>query len=212
MTALSDGNKKGIANAVPFIVSGNILKGRIQPGNVRYMKHDFKDPYLNIGSKVITKGKKSLFESSKVVIAGMTKEIRATYVKNPLAVGVGVFSVTRSDIPMDAVSAVLNSLAFTFLYREKFEAKHLAGGYLAINASQLKDADFPSDLSDKEIKELSTWAKSIGTKGFSLKDRIEYERYVASLFGVTAKEIGTLEVFDKESAEVIEALRKAKAA
>lgn len=212
LKALTDGNKKSSKGLVRFIVSGNILKGKIQFGKVRYMKHDFSDPYLNLTSKVITKGKRELFECPKVVIAGMTKEIRAVYAKEPLAVGVGVFSVTESQIPMEAVSAILNSLAFTFLYREKFEAKHLAGGYLAINASQLKDADFPEDISPADVKELTSWSKKLASKNFSTKERIEYEKFVANLFGLAPKEIGKLEVFDSESAEVIEAFRKGKAA
>lgn len=207
LQALSDGKPKSPGTYVPFVVSGSISKASIAFGNVRYMKHDFSQPYMNVAHKVITKGKRSLFESEKVVIAGMTKEIRATYSSSPLAVGVGVFSIIKCNYKFQAIAAALNSLAFTYLFRLKFEAKHLAGGYLAINASQLNDADFPIELSDEDEKKLVSWYKKMSSKNYKLADRLEFERYAAGLFGVSEKDIGRLEVFDTNSAEVITALR-----
>lgn len=210
LRALSDSKKGGSKSHIPFVVSGSIQKAKVTFGNVRYMKHDFKDPYLNVQSPVITSGKRSLFQNEKIVIAGMTKEIRCFHTTSPLAVGVGVFSITKSKFPMAAVSAVLNSLAFSVLYREKFEAKHLAGGYLAINASQLKDADFPTDISKDDLKNLMSWNKKMTSSALNLKDRLVYEKFVANLLGVTSKEIAKLSIYDVESKEVILALAAEK--
>lgn len=212
LTALTESTKKNGKSKVPFIVSGNIGKGRLEFGNVRYMKHDFSNPVLDLSSDVITKGKKKLFENPKVIIAGMTKEIRTVYIKEPLAVGVGVFSVTSSNLPLEAVAAILNSLAFSYLYREKFEAKHLAGGYLAINASQLEEADFPSEISENDIKSLVKWSGKMSSKSYSTDDRLNFELFAAQLFGLSPKEISKLEIFDNESKAVLEKLRIAKAA
>jgi hypothetical protein len=207
LKALNDGKPKTPGVHVPFVVSGSISKASISFGNVRYMKHDFSEPYMNVAHKEITKGKRSLFESEKVVIAGMTKEIRATYSSSPLAVGVGVFSVTKCNYKLQAIAAAMNSLAFTYLFRLKFEAKHLAGGYLAINASQLNDADFPSTLSEEDEKTLVGWYKKMSSKSFKLADRLEFEKFAAGLFGVSLKSLGSLEIFDTESAEVIASFR-----
>ncbi|MFN8790825.1 MAG: Eco57I restriction-modification methylase domain-containing protein [Bdellovibrionales bacterium] len=207
LKALSDGKPRTPGVHVPFVVSGSISKASIAFGNVRYMKHDFSEPYMNVAHKEISKGKRSLFESEKVVIAGMTKEIRATYSSTPLAVGVGVFSIKKCNYKFQAIAAALNSLAFTYLFRLKFEAKHLAGGYLAINASQLNDADFPAEISDEDEKALVSWYKKMSSKNYKLSDRLEFERYAASIFSVSIKDIGSLEIFDTESAEVIAAFR-----
>ena len=211
LKALHEGEPKTAGTFVPFVVSGSIAKANIELGKVRYMKHDFASPYMNVAHKAISKGKRELFESEKIIIAGMTKEIRACHVSTPLAVGVGVFSITESRYRFATVAAALNSLAFTYLFREKFEAKHLAGGYLAINAGQLNDADFPMDISTEDQRILASWYAKMKTKNFKLKDRIEFETYAAKLFGLSSKVIARLDVFDIESEEVLLAL-KGKAA
>lgn len=201
LSAIVDGKKD--RTVIPFVVSGNIKKGHIHFGGVRYMKHDFFMPYLKVNSNIISDGKKSLFINKKIVIPGMTKEIRSCFVNSPLAVGVGVFSIKAAKIDLEVIAAILNSLAFTYLYREKFEAKHLAGGYLAINASQLKNADFPSNISSNDIKNLKIYYKKMTLEKMSLEDRIEFEKLCAELMGVKIKKISELKFYDNNSKEII---------
>ena len=120
------------------------------------MKTTYHDPKINIKSAIISEGKKRLFKNKKICVGGMAKEIEAALIKNPCAVGVGVFSITESKLNFETVLGILNSDKFSILYRKKYKAKELANGYLAINKGQLKNADFPTvtKIEDKKLSEM----------------------------------------------------------
>lgn len=121
-----------------FIVSGNIDRYLIQLGNVRFMGRKFARPHLPIASDVMTERKRALFRSQKLVVAGMTKRLEVAIDQTGLALGVQVFSISNSKDDLFYVLALLNSSLMSFLFRMRFQAKHLAGGFLAINKGQLE--------------------------------------------------------------------------
>jgi adenine-specific DNA-methyltransferase len=122
----------------PFIVSGNIDRYSIRLGNVRYMQRKFRQPMLDLNSDALSPLKKKLYANPKIVIAGMSRRIEAAYDQQCLALGVQVYAAVG---PLDDpyyLLALLNSRLMSFLFRERFAAKKLAGGYLAMNKGQLE--------------------------------------------------------------------------
>jgi len=84
-------NKK-TNNSIPFTVSGNIDRYYFDNQNVRYMKDRYSDAYVYLDNS-FSDGKLSLWSNSKIIIAGMTKVVEATYVRSSLAIGVGVYAI-----------------------------------------------------------------------------------------------------------------------
>jgi len=143
--------------SLPFIVTGNIDPYLIMPGNVLYMKRKYENPFLRYDARYVTDGKWALFSSPKIVIAGMTKIIEAAYDPIGYALGVNVYAATDFDIDYRYILALLNSTLMTFIFKSMFQAKHLAGGYLAINKGQLTKLPIkkPSGHLEQQIVQLT---------------------------------------------------------
>lgn len=180
------------ANSAPFVVSGNIQHGSIEFGDVRYMKHHFKSPYMTLDNRVLSEGKINQFKSPKLVIAGMTKMIRAAYFAKPLGIGVGVYSITAAERDLKWLNVLLNSIAFGYVFRKKFEDKHLAGGYLAINAGNLAKTPVPfiSDVLKDE------WAAK--EYPLSLNDSANLELMLTSAYKIKIQDLGEISKYLNE--------------
>ena len=102
-----------------------------------------------------------MWMSPKIVIAGMTKVIEATYVDTPLALGVGAYAITAfNNYSPYYITGLLNSKYTSYYLRSKFKDKHLAGGYLAINKSTIEQLPFvKADSATQEL--ISSNAKKI---------------------------------------------------
>ncbi|QDU94182.1 HsdM family class I SAM-dependent methyltransferase [Lignipirellula cremea] len=120
-----------------FIVSGNIDRYCLQLGDVRFMKRFFRRPQLPGQASLLSAGKRRLYQAPKIVIAGMTRRLEAAWSPGPLALGVQVYAVVEMQMPPLYLLALLNSTLLSHLFRIRFAAKRLGGGYLAINKSQL---------------------------------------------------------------------------
>ena len=182
LNALSDGKRN--KTSIPFIVTGNIDPYRCTLGSVRYMKHHFLRPYLKPDFNFVSRGKWDLFQQQKIVIAGMSKRIEAALLTDPVAVGVAVYSVTDWKVDPWFLLAVLNSDVVSAWYRQEFRAKHLAGGYLAINKGQLEQIPIP-DIDQGAQLELARMTRSYvesekETGSEDLRKQIEQE--VAKLY------------------------------
>ncbi len=121
-----------------FIVSGNIGRYRIEYGGVRYMSHRWKRPVLNPDCPILSDRKRALFREGKIVVAGMSRRLEAAWDKGGTALGVQVFAVARLEDPW-YVLGLLNSSLFSYLFRTRFAAKRLGGGYLSVNKGQLAE-------------------------------------------------------------------------
>lgn len=125
-------------NSIPFIVSGNIDRYEFRNANVRYMGSKFDQAYISNNGE-IADSKWEFWNSPKIVIAGMTKEIEAVWVETPLALGVGVYAIYDwGGFNPKYLCSLLNSRYSSFYLINKFKDKHLAGGYLAINKSTIE--------------------------------------------------------------------------
>jgi adenine-specific DNA-methyltransferase len=207
---LIDNSKVGL----DFVVTGNIDRYSISLGKVRYIKSFYNMPKM-IRKNIITDGKWDLFTAKKIIIGGMTKCIEAHYDDTGLAVGVGVYSCINLKINHLFLLAILNSKFITYYFRQIFQAKHLAGGYLAINVSQLEQIPIPKiDLTNKkqkdqhykiielveqmlEIQKQLHSAKTESDKQFYQKkaDIIDkqIDTLVYELYGLTSEEIKIIE-------------------
>jgi hypothetical protein len=145
-----DNAEKGL----DFIVTGNIDRYSIKLGNVRYMKKKYKLPKLIENPEIITRGRWNLYNSKKIVIGGMTKILEAAFDSKGVAVGVGVYCLTDFKLEPYFILGILNSKFATYYFRKQFEAKHLAGNYLAINVSQLERIPFPDNPDQKMQTEI----------------------------------------------------------
>lgn len=121
----------------PFITSGNIDRYSIANGDVRFMQRQFSDPLLPRDCPLLTSAKRRLFAGPKLVFAGMSRRLEAAYSGGHLALGVQVFA--GADLQLDPfyLLALLNSRLMSHLFRTRFAAKRLAGGYLSVNKGQL---------------------------------------------------------------------------
>ncbi|MCR4848157.1 MAG: Eco57I restriction-modification methylase domain-containing protein [Bacteroidales bacterium] len=147
-------------NVIPFTVSGNIDRYQYNNTDVRYMKSKYHKAYIRKDCDVAN-SKLRMWMSPKIVIAGMTKVIEATYVDTPLALGVGAYAITAfNNYSPYYITGLLNSKYTSYYLRSKFKDKHLAGGYLAINKSTIEQLPFvEADAATQEL--ISSNAKKI---------------------------------------------------
>jgi adenine-specific DNA-methyltransferase len=177
-----------------FITSGNIDRYAITPGNVRFLGRFHKRPVLPLDSPALTDRQRRLFASQKIVVAGLSQRLEAAWDEHGLALGVQVFALSEFQVDPRYLLALLNSQLLSYLFRTRFAAKRLAGGYMAINKGQL--AQLPIALPHGEIGSL--WRKQTRHEGKSFaKDSRLFEahidRLVFRLYQLTKAEIAAVE-------------------
>lgn len=131
-----------------FIVTGNIDRYCIRPGNVRYMKHRYQQPVLPMAAEPLSANKRQLFAGPKIVVAGMARRLEAAFDTGNRALGVQVFAAADPRDDPRYLLGLLNSKLLSHLFRIRFQAKRLANGFLAVNKSQL--AQLPIRVIDPE--------------------------------------------------------------
>jgi N-6 DNA Methylase len=134
---------KGLLNedrrGIPFAVSGSVDRYALDTSSVRYLKHRYTHPHVELGSPAVAASKYRFWLAPKIVIAGLTRRIEAVYAERPLALGVGAYGLYGlAGYEPYAVTAVLNSTFMSDYLCETFRHKQLAGGYLAINKSTIE--------------------------------------------------------------------------
>jgi methylase of polypeptide subunit release factors len=135
--ALQEARETTSEEIAQFIVSGNIDRYEIQLGNVRFLNRIWERPVLAFNAPQITALKKKLYREPKIVLSGMCRRLEAAYDEQGCALGVQVYAAAELRIDPFYLLGVLNSKLLSYLFRERFAAKRLAGGYLAINKGQL---------------------------------------------------------------------------
>jgi hypothetical protein len=129
--------------SIPFIVTKNIDKYHIKPGEVRFQNEFYEEPYCEFDEDKITSEKWEMYENNKVVIAGMVKELECSYDDTGYALGVNLYTITESDYSLHFLTSIINSTLITHIYRLKYQTKHLQNDYLAINKGQLEELPIP---------------------------------------------------------------------
>lgn len=184
-------------NTIPFTVSGNIDRYYYDNIDVRYMKDRYPTAYIYLDES-IANSKKNMWIRPKIIIAGMTKVIEATYVDSPLAIGVGAYAIYEfNGMSPYYILGLLNSKYTSYYLSTKFKDKHLAGGYLAINKStieklpfKLGDSYMQEEISKLVIKILETKAVNSDVNTSDLESKID--NLVYQLYGLSEEEILTI--------------------
>lgn len=151
---------KNDSNSIPFTVSGNIDRYCYNNKKVRYMKSTYAKAFVKLDDSIAVQ-KKQMWQNEKIIIAGMTKQIEATYVTEPLALGVGCYAIYDFNgfLPK-FILGVLNSKYTTKYIMNEFRDKHLAGGYLALNKGNIELIPLPQ-ATEKEQQRISNWVDEI---------------------------------------------------
>ena len=189
------------AKPINEMTASSILKEcgiEVNNTDVRYMKSKYHKAYIRKDCNVAN-SKLRMWMSPKIVIAGMTKVIEATYVDTPLALGVGSYAITAfNNYSPYYITGLLNSKYTSYYLRSKFKDKHLAGGYLAINKSTIEQLPFvKADSATQEL--ISSNAKKIiqlkknspYADTSSLEQEIDQKVY--ELYGLSPKEIAVID-------------------
>jgi SAM-dependent methyltransferase len=183
--------------ALSFITSGNIDRYAVRTGNVRYQGRLWRNPQLPVGCEALTSRQRQLFQFPKVVIAGMSRRIEAAWDSRGLALGVQVFAATDFQVDPFYLLALLNSKLLSHLFRTRFAAKRLGGGYLAVNKGQL--ARLPivmnsSSGSSRMVIRLVELAELASATGFAdVKIDTEIDRLVYRLCRLSRSQIAVVE-------------------
>jgi hypothetical protein len=130
-------------NSKKLIVTGNIDPYVILGEITRFRKVDYYDPYITYNANIISEGKWALFNKPKILVAGMTKRIEAFGdFLGEMAPAVSVYSLCADVSILKGVLLILNSKLINWYFNHKFFDKHLAGGYISINNTLLKEIPF----------------------------------------------------------------------
>lgn len=197
-------------HTVDFIVSGNIDRYAIRHGNVRFLNQSWQRPCLALSSTSITPAKQRLYREPKIVLSGMSKRLEAAYDEQGFALGVQVYAAAEMKVDPFYLLGVLNSKLLSYLFRERFGAKCLAGGYLSVNKGQL--AQLPIVVDDQRPNTLQKRIAKISSQlhrlqSSSLDDQLD--ALVYELYAITA---GERQVIEKSFAAMRQAPAKKRAA
>ncbi len=186
-------------NRIPFTVSGCIDPYVVLDKPVRYMNEKYERAYVEKRGTAIAESKWNLWEGEKIVIAGMTKRIEAVLSTSPLGIGVGTYAIHAfGGYDKHALLGLLNSKFMSFYLTKQFKAKHLAGGYLAINKETLEQLPLPKvEPHSQRFVPITSLVKQIvkeipGSEEFSLLQN-EIDIRVYELYNFTSEEIAKIE-------------------
>ncbi|MEK7077996.1 MAG: N-6 DNA methylase [Patescibacteria group bacterium] len=210
---ISQSKSKGF---IKFIITRNVEPYSINWGKtINYLKRKFSTPYFDVENAIVTEGRKNLYkDKNKIVIRGMSKKVVAGLDNEGCALGVGTYAIIKSKIDNSLLLAFLNSKLISFYYISKFQNKHLAGGYLAFNADQIKQIpifDFDKNGKIETKKVLINLARKLhdnydtlfktpenSERWNAIKSEIEktdrkIDEEVYNLYGLTEEEIEIIE-------------------
>jgi hypothetical protein len=186
-------------NRIPFTVSGCIDPYVVLDKPVRYMNEKYEKAFVEKRGTAISESKWNLWEGEKIVIAGMTKRIEAVLSIEPLGIGVGTYAIhTFGGYDKHALLGLLNSKFMSFYLTKQFKAKHLAGGYLAINKETLEQLPLPKiEAHSERFTPIASLVKKInkelpGSDKFTQLQN-EIDNLVYELYNFTTEEISRID-------------------
>jgi galactitol-specific phosphotransferase system IIB component len=192
---IKEGRKEN--NSRRVIVTGTIDRYCILQKLVRYKGVDYKSPYIYNDPLIISPKKWELFSTPKIVIAGMTKVIEATLDEfGELAPGVSVYSIVGKVETLKYVLGVLNSKLINWYFRNRFDDKHLAGGYISMNTVLIQKIPICKSENPKQFikivdKILSIKKQNPSADTINLENQID--QLVYKLYDLTEEEIKIIE-------------------
>jgi adenine-specific DNA-methyltransferase len=163
------------------------------------MNRVWRHPRLLLDAGQLSARQQNLFAAPKIVIAGMSRRIEAAWDADGFALGVQVFAAAECQVDPFYLLALLNSKLLSYLFRTRFAAKRLAGGYLAINKGQL--ARLPivvrslRERDRQRIEKLSELAAALSrdTSQRAAAHEAAIDRLVYELYQLTPQQIAAVE-------------------
>ena len=196
-TKLSDALQEArdtTGEAAEFIVSGNIDRYDIQPGNVRFLNRTWQRPVLAFDSPELNALKRKLYREPKLVFSGMCRRLEAAYDEQGCALGVQVYAAAELQLDPFYLLGVLNSKLMSYLFRERFAAKRLAGGYLAINKGQLAQLPIVAHGQNEKLQRtIGNLAEQLH-RAYSVAFDEQLDAAVYQLYEITPAECERIEV------------------
>jgi SAM-dependent methyltransferase len=189
--------RDGSEEVTDFIVSGNIDRYAITLGNVRFLKQSWRRPALPLREEHLSAAKIALYRGPKIVLSGMSKRLEAAYDEQGYALGVQVYAVSELQVDPYYLLGILNSKLRSYLFRERFAAKCLAGNYLSLNKGQL--AQLPIRLVDPGDRQSAKWQRQIANLARQLTPQYsqalddQLDEFVYQLYDLTGAERATVE-------------------
>lgn len=118
-----------------LITTGAIDPYLVLNKEIKYKGNIYNKPYIYYDPNIISEGKWALFNTPKIIIAGMTRRIEAALdLTGDIAPAVSVYSILYPDINvLSYILCLLNSRLINTYFINRFQDKHLAGGYISIN-------------------------------------------------------------------------------
>jgi methylase of polypeptide subunit release factors len=165
---------RGREDAVDFVVSGNLDRYSLQLGQVRFLNRKWQRPLLSLAAPVVSSQKRLLYREPKLVFSGLSRRLEVAYDHVGCALGVQVYAASQLTLEPYFLLGLLNSRLLSYLFRQRFASKRLAGGYLAINKGQL------AQLPIRHIASLDSRARSIADEIRQLAEQL-HDLYVAEL-------------------------------
>ena len=129
----------------------------------------------------------------------MSRRLEAAYDEQGCALGVQVYAAAEMKVEPFYLLGVLNSKLLSYLFRERFGAKCLAGGYLSVNKGQL--AQLPIAADDRQSGSLQQRIADLAQRMHVVNVLVPIEtldeqldELVYELYAITAAERQLIEV------------------
>lgn len=186
--ASSSTQEKFSSGKYVFLEASEILKNRIYP-TPKYIKGT--DGYS-------VQSKKSQINHNIIYTSRMTSEIRAVYIENnEVFLGGKINVINPKDNFGYYITALLNSKAVNFWFRQRFSKMHMQGGALPINAEDLKIIPMPKYDSSK-VEEINGLMRKIYQQNIEDEKNLEetykqIDNIIFKLYNLKPEEIKIVE-------------------
>lgn len=113
----------------------------------QYLKSSFLKPVLQDEDlQAVNPQRLKQANSEKIIIGGMTKELERAYDRGEFLAGKSttiILNDSQNRLSLKAVLALLNSTLVSFWYKCYFSSLALAGGYLRISQTEIRQIPIP---------------------------------------------------------------------
>lgn len=191
-----------------LLISSNIHRYFDTWGNssISYLKKRFRKPVVVLDPKILSGHRLKQISSEKIIIAGMTKELRATLDdKGKYVAGIPTVILTNFKTKGKYLLGLVNSKMYNYYFHQLFGSLSLAGGYLRIGVPQISTLPYKKVSPEEQkpfiviVDKILTITKSDdymenSEKQAKVRDyEKQIDQMVYKLYGLTKEEIEVVE-------------------
>ncbi len=205
---VNSSDNKSTFRAKKLVISSNIHRYFDSWGKTKisYLKARFSEPVVTLNPNVLSTNRLKQINNQKIIIAGMTKELRAMFdEKGEYVAGIPTVLVTNLKDSGKYVLGLLNSKLYNYYFHLLFSSLSLAGGYLRIGVPQISALPYVKISKSRQeplikiVDKILVLKKSKNYKedAYNQARVQEYEKQidqmVYKLYGLTKEEIEIVE-------------------